>query len=167
MHMLGAALTLSGDIKEARRHIFHAIRHFQDAGDAAGLTMTLDDMSAVAIAEGDLPRAARLRGAARNLSAETGANLASVVEDAFDKGLRRGVRAAMSREDVERYGAEGAAMTLDDAVAYALEGMQLEDVGCRRCPLSRGLLSRSRGRHCPSCSSTTTLRQGRSRIPPR
>ena len=129
LHMLGAALTQSGDIEEARRHLFHAIRHFQDAGDAAGLTMTLDDMSAVAIVEGDLPRAARLRGAARNLSAETGANLASVVEDAFDKGPRPGVRAAMSPEDVERYGAEGAAMTLDDAVAYALEGMQLEDVG--------------------------------------
>jgi hypothetical protein len=28
----------------------------------------------------------------------------------------------MSEEDVARYGAEGAAMTLDQAVAYALEG---------------------------------------------
>ena len=46
-----------------------------------GSRSTLDDASAVAVAEGDLPRAARLRGAARNLTAETGAGLASYVED--------------------------------------------------------------------------------------
>ena len=127
-HMLGSALTRSGDLEEGRRQIVHAIRHFQDAGDAAGLTLTLDDMSVLAVAEGDLPRAARLRGAARNLSTETGTTLASVVEDAFDKGIRPGVRASMSQEDVERYGAEGAAMTLDEAMAYALEGSQPVDV---------------------------------------
>ena len=30
------------------------------------------------------------------------------------------MRTRMSEEDLERYGAEGAAMTLDEAVAYAL-----------------------------------------------
>ena len=127
-HMLGSALTLSGSIEEARRHVVHAVRHFQDAGDAAGLTMTLDDLSALSIVDGDLPRAARLRGAARNLGVETGANLRAVVEDAFDKGIRPGVRTSMAEEDVERYGAEGAAMTLDQAIAYALEGAEPEDV---------------------------------------
>jgi hypothetical protein len=36
--------------------------------------------------------------------------------------VRPGVRSQMAPEDVERLGAEGAAMTLDEAVAYALEG---------------------------------------------
>src|SRR4029079_4837863 len=103
-----------------------AIAHFVAAGDAAGITLTLDDASAVAVAEGDLPRAARLRGAARNLTDETGAGLASYVEDSFDWRARPGVRTRMSAEDLARYGAEGAAMTLDEAVAYAL--------GSRRAP---------------------------------
>lgn len=128
LHMLSSALTKAGEIDEARGHAVHAMRHFRDAGDAAGVTMALDDLSALAAADNDWPRAARLRGAARNLSVETGANLASLVEDAFDKGIRPGVRVTMSEEDVKRYGAEGAAMTLDEAITYALEGSSPEDV---------------------------------------
>jgi hypothetical protein len=76
----------------------------------------------VAVAAGDLPRAARLRGAARNLTTETGAGLARFVEDTFESGARPGVRSHMASDDLARYGAEGAAWTLDEAVAYALEG---------------------------------------------
>jgi predicted ATPase/class 3 adenylate cyclase len=119
-HMLGTALLRGGEVAEARANIVEAARHFQAAGDAAGLALSLDDLSAVAVAEGDLPRAARLRGAARSLTAETGAELAGFVEDTFETGARPGVRSVMSEEDVARYGAEGAAMTLDEAVAYAL-----------------------------------------------
>jgi predicted ATPase/class 3 adenylate cyclase len=122
LHMLGTALLRNGDVEEAREHVEHAIRHFYTAGDASGLTLTLDDLSAVAVADGDLPRAARLRGAARNLTTETGAQLAGYVEDTFESGARPGVRSHMSSDDLARYGAEGAAWTLDEAVAYALEG---------------------------------------------
>ena len=122
LHMLGTSLLRNGHVDEARGHIAHAIRHFHAAGDASGLTLTFDDMSAVAVADGDLPRAARLRGAARNLTVETGAQLAGYVEDTFETGVRPGVRTQMSSEDLARYGAEGAAWTLDEATAYALEG---------------------------------------------
>ena len=122
LHMLGTGLLRSGDPVEARIHVEHAIRHFYAAGDAAGLTLTLDDLSAIAVVEGDLPRAARLRGAARNLTTETGTGLAGFVEDSFEAGTRPSVRAHMSESDVARYGAEGAAMTVDEAIAYALEG---------------------------------------------
>ncbi len=126
LHMLGTALLRNGDVGEARGHIEDAVRHFYAAGDASGLTLTLDDLSAVAVAEGDLPRAARLRGAARNLTTETGAQLAGYVEDNFEVGIRPGVRAHMSPDDLARYGAEGAAWTLDEAVAYALDDTDLE-----------------------------------------
>jgi predicted ATPase/class 3 adenylate cyclase len=122
LHMLGTGLLRNGAVDEARGHIEHAMRDFHSVGDAAGLTLTLDDMSAVAVADGDLVRAARLRGAARNLTKETGTGLATYVEDTFETGVRPQVRSQMSPEDVERFGAEGAAMTLDEAVAYALEG---------------------------------------------
>jgi hypothetical protein len=107
-------------VPEARVAIEAAIRRFDDAGDAAGMTLTLDDMSAIAVAEGDLPRAGRLRGAARNLTNETGAALAGYIEDTFETTNRPGVRSKLSPEDLARYTAEGAAMTLDEAVAYAL-----------------------------------------------
>jgi tetratricopeptide (TPR) repeat protein len=122
LHMVGTALLRNGEVAEARDNVEHAIRHFYAAGDAAGLTLTLDDLSAVAVAEGDLPRAARLRGAARNLTSETGAELAGFVEDRFETGVRPGIRSHMSEAELARYGAEGAAMTLDEAIAYALEG---------------------------------------------
>ena len=105
------------------------IRHFHAAGDVAGLTLTLDDLSSIAVADGDLERAARLRGGARATSSnETGASSAI-----FDRGhlrdarTRPSVRTQMSADDLERLGAEGAAMTLDEAVAYALEGTAPED----------------------------------------
>jgi predicted ATPase/class 3 adenylate cyclase len=123
-HMLGTALLRAGEVQEARGQVADAIRHFHGAGDASGLTLTFDDMSAIAVVDGDLERAARLRGAARALSRETGAGLASFVEDTFELDVRKGVRSVMAPEDVERYGAEGAALTLDDAVTYALEGSE-------------------------------------------
>ncbi len=122
LHMLGSGLLRNGEVVAARDYIQHAMRHFHAAGDAAGLTLTLDDMSAVAVAGGDLVRAARLRGAARNLTSETGTGLATYVEDTFETGVRPGVRSHMAADEIERLGAEGAAMTLDEAVAYALAG---------------------------------------------
>jgi predicted ATPase/class 3 adenylate cyclase len=124
LHMLGTALLRNGQVDEARGYIAHAIRHFHNAGDASGLTLTFDDMSAVAVADGDLPRAARLRGAARNLTVETGAGLAGYVEDTFESGARPGIRTRMSSDDLAAFETEGAAWTLDEATAYALEGTE-------------------------------------------
>jgi predicted ATPase/class 3 adenylate cyclase len=126
LHMLGTALLRVGETAEAKRHVAHAVRHFHGAGDSAGLTLTFDDLSAVAVAEGDLERAARLRGAARNLATETGARLGSLIDEAFEEEIRPNVRKHLSDAEVERLGAEGAALPLDEAVAYALEGFATE-----------------------------------------
>jgi len=122
LHMLGTALLRQGITAEAGQHVEHALRHFHAAGDIAGVTLTFDDLSAIAVAEGNLVRAAKLRGAARNLAIETGTMLASYVEDTYEQQVRPSVRSFLPPADVERYGAEGAALTLDEAVAYALEG---------------------------------------------
>jgi predicted ATPase/class 3 adenylate cyclase len=123
LHMLGSALIRQRRTEEARDAVAHAIRHFHAAGDIAGLTLTLFDLASVAVQLDDLPRAARLRGAARNLTTETGTGLATFTETAFEQaGLRPNVLQYMPIDEAERLGAEGAAMTLDDAVAYSLEG---------------------------------------------
>jgi hypothetical protein len=121
--MLGSALIRQRRTEEARDAVAHAITHFHAAGDIAGLTLTLFDLASVAVQLDDLPRAARLRGAARNLTNETGTGLATYTETAFEQaGMRPNVLQYMPADEAERLGAEGAAMTLDDAVAYALEG---------------------------------------------
>ena len=120
LHMLGTTVLKLGRTDEASGILAHALRHFHDSGDLAGVTLTLDDLSAVAVATGDLPRAARLRGAARQLQASTGTGIARWVEEIFEARSRPSARGVMTVEDLERYGAEGAAMPLDDLVAYAL-----------------------------------------------
>jgi predicted ATPase/class 3 adenylate cyclase len=120
-HMLGGALLRTNRADEARPLLRAALRHLHDASDASGLAIVLDDLASLAVADGDLPRAARLRGAARRLTAATGATLAGFVDDVFEHGVRPHVTGRLSPEDLARYGAEGAAMTLDEAVAYALD----------------------------------------------
>jgi predicted ATPase len=123
LHMLGSVLIRQHRTEEARDAVVHAIAHFHAAGDVAGLTLTLYDLASVAVQSGQSEKAARLGGAARNLSNETGAGLATFTETAFEEaGFRPSVRQVMSEDEIERLGAEGAAMTLDDVVAYALEG---------------------------------------------
>ena len=125
LHMLGTACCATATSTRRARHIAHAIRHFHAAGDAAGLTLTLDDLSAVAVADGDLPRAARLRGRRPEPDGRDRRRAGRL-----RRGLVRGrgtARASAPRcraDDLARYGAEGAAMTLDEAIAYALEGQR-------------------------------------------
>ena len=62
LHMLGTGLLRSGEPGRGQDHVEHAIRHFYAAGDAAGLTLTLDDLSAIAVVGG---RPAACRAIAR------------------------------------------------------------------------------------------------------
>jgi hypothetical protein len=98
-----------------------AIRLFHGAGDVAGITLGLDDLAGAAAATGDLPRAARLWGAARALSSASGVRLADLVDTQVDAGNGAYARSTMDPADLERYAAEGRQLSVDEAVAYALE----------------------------------------------
>lgn len=119
-HMLGGAYIRVGRLEEARPALQAALRIFNGASDAAGITLILDDISSLELAEGHAPRAARLWGAARSLAKTTGAELASMVDDVVESDARPHVRKVLTPEDLQRFAAEGSAMTLDDLVAYAL-----------------------------------------------
>lgn len=128
LHMLGSALLHRDRPDEARPLVRDALRHFHAASDAAGIALVLDDLAALAVADGDIPRAARIRGAARRLTAATGAQLAGFVDEQFESQARPHVSGHLSPDELARYQAEGAAMTLDQAVAYALD-TPVEDLG--------------------------------------
>jgi predicted ATPase/class 3 adenylate cyclase len=121
MHMVGGALLRAEQRDESRPYLRHALRNFYDAGDAAGITMVLDDLSSQALADEEPIRAARLWGAARTLTAATGANLAAFTDGWIEQQVRPNVRVALDPADLERGAREGAAMSLDEAVAYGLD----------------------------------------------
>jgi len=121
LHMLGGALIRSGDTGDARTAFRHALRHFYTAGDTAGIALVLDDLSSEAIAEDDPLRASKLWGAARSLTQTTGAMLAAFTDSWLESRLRPSVRVALDPEELERGARDGAALTLDEAVAYALD----------------------------------------------
>ncbi len=120
-HMLGTAQIRVGPLTEARRNIESAMRLFHGFGDVAGITLCLDDFASIAIADGDLERAARLWGAARALSSAGGVGLADFVDSQFDFYGRPNARQDLDPATLERHADEGRAMTLDESVAYALE----------------------------------------------
>lgn len=120
-HMLGTAQIRTGPIEESRRNVTAALLLFHGYGDVAGITLSLDDFASIAIAVGDLPRAARLWGAARALSAAGGVGLADFVDSRFEFYGRPNARHSIDPAELDRYALEGRAMTLDESVAYALE----------------------------------------------
>jgi tetratricopeptide (TPR) repeat protein len=120
LHMIGTALVRARELDESRRDIAAALRLFHTYGDVAGITLALDDFAAVAVSDDDLPRAARLWGAARALSSAGGVGLADFVDAQFEFYSRPNARFILAPEELQRYAQEGRAMTLDESVAYAL-----------------------------------------------
>ncbi len=120
-HMLGTAQIRAGDFAESRRNSVAAMHLFHAFGDVAGITLSLDDFASLAVGEGDLPRAARLWGAARALSSAGGVGLADFVNEQYEFYSRPNARSAIDANELQRFANEGRAMTLDENVAYALE----------------------------------------------
>ncbi len=121
LHMLALALVSQQRAAEAKAAASEALARFHEAGDVAGITLVLDDLSGVALFHNDLPRAGRMWGAARHLQEITGTDLASFADTGFGSLGYATASQVLPAEDLERYAAEGAAMSLDEAVAYAFE----------------------------------------------
>jgi predicted ATPase/class 3 adenylate cyclase len=101
---------------QARRRFEQAIRTFREAGDLSGYTLVLDAMAVLALREGDRPRAARLTGAVMQLEQSSGTALNPWNRGVLDfdpKELR-------SDPELTDDLALGAAMSVEEAVAYAL-----------------------------------------------
>ena len=119
LHMLSVTYLSTHRIDEAATASDHALRHFREAGDVGGVTLALDAQAAIGVARGDLVRAGRLWGAARQLERASGTGLARWDETIFQL-LPYGPRRAIPPADLDRLAAEGAALPLADVVAFAL-----------------------------------------------
>ena len=121
LHMLALSQAAQRHFEQAGEIARHALQHFFESGDVSGMILVLDDLAIVAVGNGDPERGGVLWGAARHLQRSTGTALADYVDQ---NNLLYGVptpRDALSPDDLERYTREGASMSLDEIVAYALE----------------------------------------------
>ena len=117
------AIALLGDLQpgatvaEARRHLHAALRIFSEAQDVSGYTLVLDALSAAAYRSGDLPRSARLFGAVTQLERVSGTGISL-----WNRGmLGFDPQEIFVGPELAAAVAEGEAMTVAAAVAYALE----------------------------------------------
>ena len=101
---------------DARSRFDKAMRTFREAGDVSGYTLVLDAMAVLAVREGDRKRAARLTGMVMRLEQSSGTALNPWNRGVLDfdpDELRADPELA---DDI----AIGAALSVEDAVAYAL-----------------------------------------------
>jgi hypothetical protein len=98
-----------------------AFRLASGRGDEMSVAWTLNGLAAVTAAKGDLDRAARLNGMAAAMLDRAGGEWPPDEREQYDETLST-VTTGLAPDVLKRCLAEGAAMTLRDGVAYALQG---------------------------------------------
>ena len=117
IHTLGLVTFNLGDVQRARACWLEAIDLFATAGDVPGMVLQLDNLSALARQDGDFQRAGRLWAAASAHQISSGTGLGRLLREEEGRTGREG----LSDDEVARVWAEGQAMSLEQAVAYARE----------------------------------------------
>jgi tetratricopeptide (TPR) repeat protein len=118
LHLSGLIRSRVGDPNGAGADYLQALELFAEARDVSGIAMVLDDLSALAVLVGDDLRGARLAGAASALVATTGTDLATI--SSMIEGRDRVPPGASDQSALAAAWAEGRALSLEDAVAYAM-----------------------------------------------
>jgi predicted ATPase/DNA-binding CsgD family transcriptional regulator len=116
---LGWAALLGGELGRARAQFGENLVLSQELGDKGTLLMSLEGLACVAGVEGEAERAARLFGAAESLQEAIDYRLVPQ-ERALLEPYRSSVRSRLGAATWEEAVAEGGAMGLDRALAYAL-----------------------------------------------
>jgi tetratricopeptide (TPR) repeat protein len=116
---LGVVALAQGDVVRARAVLTEALTLRRSLGWAYGAIEDVESMAEVACVEGMPRQAARLLGAAATLRATMQAPLRPT-ERASHERIVATTRNALSAETFERAWVEGAALSLDEAIAAAL-----------------------------------------------
>ena len=110
-----------GDYKRAAALCEESLALSQEMGDKWSMAWALEELGAVAIlGKGQPERAARLFGIAESLREEAGTSMPLSERALYDKSLAT-VREALDEKVLDAAWAKGRAMSLEEAIAYALE----------------------------------------------
>ncbi|HEV3234499.1 MAG TPA: adenylate/guanylate cyclase domain-containing protein [Candidatus Dormibacteraeota bacterium] len=118
-HTVGLAALRLNRPDEARAAFVEGANLLLDSGDIAGQTIFLGDFSDLAALQGDAERAVRLRGASAALQQATGSTLEDLMSDSYT--TRQDIASMVDEATFRELFDEGARMTREEAVEYALE----------------------------------------------
>jgi non-specific serine/threonine protein kinase len=116
---LGIVAYRQGDTSEAQTYLRESLAVLRDLREKWFISRCFETMAAIAALEGDCQRAARLFGAGEILREAVGASLLPAYRPDYERGLVA-LRSALGEADIQAAWAAGRAMTLDEAVLYAL-----------------------------------------------
>jgi non-specific serine/threonine protein kinase len=112
-----------GDYRRAAALLQEALAMFREIGSQHGIGMCLVGFGGIAAGQGKPARAARLLGAAAGLLESLGAVMALGDPVAYERDLEA-IRAQLDQATFSAAWAEGRALTLEQAVAYAWEAVE-------------------------------------------
>jgi non-specific serine/threonine protein kinase len=111
---------IQGDYPSAWSHHVESIKLFKEIGDRRGIGYSLAGGAILAAAQGELHRAARLAGAVTSMQNILGPFLEVPLQIEYDQQLAA-VEAALGNDMFEETFVGGQAMTIEQAIDYALE----------------------------------------------
>jgi tetratricopeptide (TPR) repeat protein len=117
LYMMGAAALQQGDRTAARKELGEGLRSFSATGDLSGIVFCFESLAELAALDGDAERAIVLEAAASTVRATTGMELRDWTQQR--EGLLQPVFESYEHREEAR--ARGEAMTLEEAITYALE----------------------------------------------
>jgi predicted ATPase/class 3 adenylate cyclase/DNA-binding CsgD family transcriptional regulator len=109
-----------GDPEQAERDAHEALASAAEVRAYLGISDTLECLAVLTV-KNDPPRSARLFGAADGIRRRMGMKRFKVYEPDYQSALA-GLRDAMSQQDFDAAWAEGAALSTEEAIAYARRG---------------------------------------------
>jgi tetratricopeptide (TPR) repeat protein len=125
-HMRGLLRIENGDMAGAREDLQTSMGLFAEDDDLSGMVLSLQHFAALALGEDDVDRALRLAGAAAKTQEVSETGMLEIVQNRIP-GLAE-VGSRVGRERAEELLAEGRAMPIKQAVAYALEIPKVKSV---------------------------------------
>jgi non-specific serine/threonine protein kinase len=129
--VLGRVALATGEARTAHRHFARSLALSRDLGHQRSTAIALEDLAAVAVVLGDPAGALRVWTCAGRLRERIGSPRPPADQLRYDAQLAE-VRAASDDVTFERVRDEGAALTIDEAVAYVLR------LGPGECPGTPG-----------------------------
>jgi tetratricopeptide (TPR) repeat protein len=125
--LLGHVERDAGDYARASAFYRESLLLRRERGDMVTTAQSLEDLAALAGRQGQYERAVQLLGAAEALAAPTGHTLPIAVAEEYERTVAA-ARAALSEEAFSAAWEAGRALTLEQAVAYALTLIDKETI---------------------------------------
>ena len=123
LHMTGIVDVLVEDFVGAEDAFRHALGHFADSGDITGQALIVDDFATLALATGKSERGIRLWAAARRIQETIGTGLVQAqINSSGQQAWRVPQPEDATPERRAELEAEGRSWTLEEALAYAIDG---------------------------------------------